>query len=757
MLNTLRRLIEEVNLARNLEQALEIIVRRVKQAMQVDVCSVYLTDQNNEFYVLKATEGLNPDAVGKIRMSQERGLVGLVAKRAEPVNLDNAPEHPSFVYFPESGEEPYHAFLGVPIIHHRNVVGVLVVQQHSTEKFDEDSVTFLITIAAQLAGAIAHAEASGEVDELEHPAPARSKDTRPISGLPGAPGVAIGTAKVVYPLADLNAVPDRRSMNVGAEIIAFNAALNAVKKDLKRLSNQFIDKLPAGDHALFDVYLMMLDSDSLAGQTRQRIEAGNWAQGALRQTIQEHERIFREMEDGYMRERVDDVRDLGQRILSYLQQETQRTNEYPDKTVLVGEEISAAMLAEVPSEKLVGVISVRGSRTSHVAILARALGVPAVMGATDLPVGRIDDNEVIADGYSGRVYVAPPAPIREEYDRLVDQEVELSEELKALRELKSETQDGEHIPLYANTGLLSDMTPTKESGAEGIGLYRTEFPFMIRQQFPGEDEQRSTYRQILETFAPRPVVLRTLDVGGDKALPYFPIQEENPFLGWRGIRITLDHPEIFLVQIRAMLSASAGLDNLNILLPMISDVSELVDSLGLIHQAYEELLEEGQDIRMPKVGVMIEVPSAVYQAGSLAKRVDFLSIGTNDLTQYLLAVDRNNARVAELYDSLHPAVIRAILQVVESARVHGKPVSVCGEMAGDPAAAILLLGMGIHSLSMSVSSLPRVKWVIRNLSRERASEILSDVLVLEDVNAIRQYLNQKLEEAGMGGLIRAGK
>ncbi|MGD8796371.1 MAG: phosphoenolpyruvate-utilizing N-terminal domain-containing protein, partial [Thiohalophilus sp.] len=512
MLDTLRRLIEEVNLARNLEQALEIIVRRVKQGMEVDVCSVYLTEQDNGHYVLKATDGLNPDSVGKVRLSQERGLVGLVAKRAEPVNLDNAPEHPRFCYFPESGEEPYHAFLGVPIIHHRKVVGVLVVQRHSSEKFEESGVTFLITIAAQLAGAIAHAEVSGDVEGFGEQAHAQSHDTRPISGLPGAPGVAIGVAKVVYPLANLSAVPDRRTSNIDAELMAFNAALSAVKKDLKKLSDQFVDKLPAEDHALFDVYMLMLDSDTLAGQTRQRIEAGNWAQGALRQTIEDHERIFREMEDSYMRERVDDVRDLGQRILSHLQQDSQKPLEYPDHTVLVGDEISAAMLAEVPTDKLAGVISVRGSRTSHVAILARALGVPAVMGATDVPVSRMDGARVIADGYSGRVYVTPAHAILEEYQRLVDQEFELTEELKALRELPSETLDGEHIPLYANTGLLSDMTPTRESGAEGIGLYRTEFPFMIRQRFPGEDEQRANYRQVLETFNPRPVVLRTLDI-----------------------------------------------------------------------------------------------------------------------------------------------------------------------------------------------------------------------------------------------------
>jgi phosphotransferase system enzyme I (PtsP) len=339
----------------------------------------------------------------------------------------------------------------------------------------------------------------------------------------------------------------------------------------------------------------------------------------------------------------------------------------------------------------------------------------------------------------------------------VGEEAALSEELLVLKDLPSETLDGQHIALYVNTGLLSDLTPTEQSGAEGIGLYRTEFPFMVRQRFPGEAEQHEIYRQVLEAFAPRPVVLRTLDVGGDKALPYFPIQEDNPFLGWRGIRITLDHPEIFLVQVRAMMRASVGSNNLNILLPMISDVAELHDALALVHQAYGELLEDGIDVVMPKVGVMIEVPSAVYQAGSLSRRVDFLSIGTNDLTQYLLAVDRNNARVAELYDSLHPAVIRAMLQVVESARVHNKPVSVCGEMAGDPAAAILLVGMGIHSLSMNVSSLARVKWVVRNMTQDRAMEILSEVLMMEDVHSIRNYLNNTLEMAGMGGLVRAGK
>lgn len=756
MLDTLRRLIQEVNVARNLEQALAIIVERVKHIIEADVCSVYLVDPSNEHYVLMATDGLRPEAVGQVRLTREEGLVGMVARRAEPVNLEDAPAHPKYRFFPGTDEENYHAFLGVPIIHHRDVVGVLVVQRQPQNRFDEDSETLLITVAAQLAGAIAHAEASGGISGMDD-AMKPVKAHRSLAGQPGAPGIIIGTASVMFPYAEIHAIPDRYADDVNLELDAFNAAVTAVKKDIEAMSQRMHDALPAEERALFDVYSLMLESDSFIGVTRTRIEEGSWAPGALRQTIEGHEQVFNQMEDAYMRERVEDIRDLGRRILAYLQSEKQASKEFAERTVLVGEEVTASMLAEVPPQKLAGVVSVRGSRTSHVAILARALGVPAVMGVDDLPVGGLDGVELIADGYSGRVYVNPPDAIRKEFERLIDEEAALTEGLRALKELPSETLDGEHIPLYVNTGLLADLTPTQESGAEGVGLYRTEFPFMIRQRFPGEEEQYLIYKQVLDAFNPRPVILRTLDIGGDKALPYFPIKEDNPFLGWRGIRIMLDHPEIFLVQIRAMMRANVGLNNLNILLPMISDVAELHDSLALIHQAYGELLEDGLEVNMPKVGVMIEVPSAVYQAGSLARRVDFLSIGTNDLTQYLLAVDRNNARVAELYDSLHPSVIRAMLQVAESARIHSKPISVCGEMAGDPAAAILLVGMGIHSLSMSVSSLPRVKWVIRNITRDRAVEILSEVLVMEDVNTIRAYLNETLESAGLGGLVRAGK
>lgn len=755
MLETLRRIIQEVNQASGLEQALNIIVTRVKSDMKVDVCSVYLSNEHQKRHILMATDGLNPGSVGKVWLEFGQGLVSLVAERAEPVNLEDAPIHPRFFFLKETKETPFHAFLGVPIIHHRKVLGVLVVQQRAMRRFQEDETAFLLTIAAQLAGAIAHAEISGGISGLL----GKVVDGISLMGLPGSPGVAIGTALVVYPPADLDAVPDRQvpPADLEAEVEVFREAVAAAQDDIRKLQARMQTALSSEDQALFDAYLQMLGSASIIDDVIARIRKGCWASGALRDTITTHVRVFEGMDDPYMRERAEDLKDLGRRILMCIQKGRHNPPPYPEKTILVGQEITATMLAETPVEKLVGVISAKGSSSSHVAILARALGIPAVVGLQDMPVARMEGRELIADGYSGRVYVAPAEHIRREYERLAREEAELVAELAELRDLPAETPDGYRVPLYANTGLLSDITPSLNSGAEGVGLYRTEFPFMVRDRFPSEDEQYRIYRQVVDAFAPRPVVLRTLDVGGDKGLSYFPIVEENPFLGWRGIRITLDHPELFLVQVRAMLRAGAGHDNISILLPMIASIPELDEALTLIHQAHRELCEECENVAVaPRVGVMVEVPSLVYQIDAVAKRVDFLSVGTNDLTQYLLAVDRNNSSVAALYDSLSPAVIHAIKQVVEGAARHNRPVSVCGEMAGDPRAVLVLLALGVHSLSMSASSVARVKWVIRNVARSKAQELLAEVLTMESAKEIRAYLGDALIAVGLGGLVRAG-
>jgi phosphotransferase system enzyme I (PtsP) len=753
MLELLHRIVKEVNSAEDLGSALEIIVGQVKQAINADVCSVYLTDFERREHVLRATDGLDQTAVGKVRLPLHRGLIGLVCERAEPVNVADAPEHRRYLFIHETGEFRYHGFLGVPIIQNRKVLGVLVVRQREKRTFGDDEVTFLFTLAAQLAGAITHARASGELNAFDGETPV----ARFLQGRAGAPGVALGTAVVVYPPADLEAVPDRPATDTAREEEDFRTAVAAVVEDLMSLEERLEDSLPAEDRALFDAWLMMLGSDSMIGKTVQRIQAGNWAAGALRQTIEEHAKVFEAMEDVYLRERASDVRDLGCRILMHLQQERIGPVDYPEKTILVGEEVSAMQLAEVPKDRLAGVVSAKGASFSHVAILSHAMDVPAVMGVSDLPVGRADGRDLIIDGYRGRVYFSPAPSVRLEYQRLAEEDLELGEELLAVKDLPSETTDGVHIPLFLNTGLISEVNSPGQDEAAGVGLYRTEMPFMVRDSFPGEAVQKSNYRKVLETFAPRPVTIRTLDIGGDKPLPYFPISESNPFLGWRGIRISLDHPEIFLTQVRAMLRAAQGLDNLQLLLPMISHVSEVDDAMLLIQRAYDELVEEDFKIRMPRIGVMIEVPAAVYQTEALARRVDFLSIGTNDLTQYLLAVDRNNTHVADIYDDLHPAVLHAMIQVVEGAKRYQREVSVCGEMAGNPAAAVLLLGMGVDSLSMNGGSLPRVKWVIRSVSRARARELLQAALRCEKTSEVRELLKDALEQMGLGGLVRPGK
>ncbi|NQD95080.1 phosphoenolpyruvate--protein phosphotransferase, partial [Pseudomonas sp. CrR25] len=441
------------------------------------------------------------------------------------------------------------------------------------------------------------------------------------------------------------------------------------------------------------------------------------------------------------------------RLLAYLQQARQQSLVYPDNCILVSEELSPTMLGEVPEGKLVGLVSVLGSGNSHVAIFARAMGIPTVMGAVDLPYSKIDGIQLIVDGYHGEVFTNPSEILRKQYADVVEEERQLTQGLDALRALPCETLDGHRMPLWVNTGLLADVARAQERGAEGVGLYRTEVPFMINERFPSEKEQLAIYREQLAAFHPLPVTMRSLDIGGDKALSYFPIKEENPFLGWRGIRVTLDHPEIFLVQVRAMLKASEGLDNLRILLPMISGLQELEEALHLIHRAWGEVRDEGVDIPMPPIGVMIEIPAAVYQVRELARQVDFLSVGSNDLTQYLLAVDRNNPRVADLYDFLHPAVLQALRKVIEGAHAEGKPVSICGEMAGDPAAAVLLMAMGFDSLSMNATNLPKVKWLLRQISLGKAKELLGQVMSIDSPQVIHSTLQLALRNLGLGRMI----
>lgn len=752
MLDVLRSVIQEVNRAGDLNSVLNIIVQRVQDAMSTDVCSIYLVDDREQRLVFMATRGLNQDAVGKVSLAEDEGLVGYVAERAEPINLEDAQNHPRNIFFEEIGEESFHAFLGVPIIHHRKTLGVLVVQVKEARRFHDEEEAFLITLSAQLAGVIAHAEATGGLMLGDDDRPR----SRSFKGMQGAPGVSIGTAIVSIPEAELHSVPYRRTNDIEGEIELFKAAIRATQQDISDIAERLEDRLQPEELALFEAYLHMLDDTAISGEVISRIHGGEWAPSALKQVIGLHVANFEQMDDAYLRERGADVRDLGNRVLANLQSKDTRPQHYPPDTILVSQELTPADLARVPRDRLAGFVSVKGSGKSHVAILAEAMGVPTVMGVEDLPIEHLDEKPIIIDGFEGVVITYPGEEQEQYYQRIAAEEAALVEGLEVTGDQPCHTIDGHRVRLWVNTGLMTDVARSLDRGAEGVGLYRTEVHFMMNNRFPTEEEQRVIYREHLQAFAPRPVTMRTLDIGGDKALSYFPITEANPFLGWRGIRVTLDHPEIFLAQVRAMIRANEGIDTeLRIMLPMVSSTAEVDEAQRLIAQCYREIVEEGVEVEMPDVGVMIEVPAAVYQAKDIVKRVDFLSVGSNDLIQYMLAVDRNNAQVAELYQEFHPAILHALNHVVQAAHEERKGVGICGEMAGNPSAAVLLMAMGFDVLSMTSTSLLMVKHALSHFEFSYAKEILAEALEMDNAYLIKNFVDDEMRKAGLGKIVRS--
>jgi phosphotransferase system, enzyme I, PtsP len=745
------QIVKEVNNTTQLDQALSLVVQRVKSSMDANACSIYLNDTQTDQYLLMAASGLIPDAVGRARVNLNDGLVGWVAAHEEAVNLSNAADHPGFRHIPEIGDESFHGFMGAPIIHHGRVLGVMVAQKLELRRFDDDEAAFFTTLATQLGAAVNHLLAKWDFSRQQGgPFPGR----RWLRGIPCAPGVAIGKIVLSEPV-DLQSTPDRKVPDIETEVTAFQVAVEAAKQELRAGSERMKDHLPGEILSLFDAYTMMFESDRLNAGTIARIRNGQWARGALRDTIFELAHVFEQMDDPYLAARAEDIRNLGRHILIHLQGAAPPSGAYPKQCILAGIELSLAEISAVPRDRLAGAVCIKGSALSHIAIICRALGIPAVMGLTDLPIGYLEDCEIAVDGSRGAVCINPSRADINEFQQRIQEQKAISAQLETLRDLPSNTADGTPVPLYVNLGIGADEAPTHVDECEGVGLYRTEFFFIPRDTLPTEEEQYRIYRSLLESFAPKPVTIRTLDAGGDKKLPFFSIDEANPFLGWRGIRFTLDHPEIFLTQLRALLRANAGLNTLQVLFPMISRVSEIDNALGLLERAYSDLSAEGQAAAKPQVGAMIEVPSAVYLIPALSKRVDFFSIGTNDLTQYLLAVDRNNPLVQGIYDSLHPAVIHVIHNIVQSAHRQNKPVGVCGEMAGNPACALLLLGIGVDSLSMTPSSLPRVKWTIRSFTSQQARELSNKALKMDNEADTHQLLNNALNAAGLNVLIRA--
>lgn len=752
MLNLLRSIVQAVGAADTFKAALEIMVDQIQAAMRTEVVAVYLLDHTHQQYVLAAACGLNAAAVGHAVLPSSEGLVGQVGLREEPINLEDGSAHPSFFYLKETGEERYKAFLAAPITHRGSVLGVIVVQQRERRKFGQSEEAFLVTLSAQLAGIVAHAEATGSLSFLMHPPEATVR----LSGVAGAAGLGIGVAVLNQPLVDFDAVPEQRISQdlIPAELERFSLALSQVRQDILALRQRVKAQLSSDEVALFDVYAKLLDDGLLRGHIESAIKEGLRADSALASVVSRHIQRFEQMEDAYLRERVVDIKDIASRVLSVLQSKQISWPQLPAQAVLIGEEITTTCLMEFPRENIAAVVTRQGSLNSHMAIVARSLGIPTVVGVMDLVASQMLDCELIVDGYIGEVLWQYPETVRQAYLSLIEQEKLLYSSFDLLRDAPVITADAVPIDFWLNTGLTSEAANGLDASLVGVGLHRSEIPFLVKDRFPTEAEQVLLYRKQLEAFAPKPVTIRTLDVGGDKVLPYFPIREDNPFLGWRGIRISMDHPEIFVVQIRAMLLASEGLDNLRILLPMVSTVHEVDEAKKIMQRAHAEVVAEGHDVVLPLLGVMLEVPAAAFQVQALARRVDFLSVGTNDLIQYVLAVDRNNPRVAGLYEPFHPAVLQLLNAISQAAAQARVSVSVCGEMAGDPMLAILLVAMGYRQLSMSVSNVMRVKWALRQVSLPKAEALLSQVMSLDTPECIRGYLLEALTALGMGDFMR---
>lgn len=736
------------------KQGLSTAVQRLAEDLRADGCRLYAWRDEQADFMLLAAFGRAERWVHRFSVPVQEGLLGYAAHRTEPVAASMPSGAHPFVPLPGRFALSAQHYLVVPISHQGELIAMLVLERMQGEAFQDRDKAACMTVAAQWSSPLQSLLSREEVWTQRSTYHIHANTQ--YLGVAASAGISIGQAVVVHRM-DLASIPDRRIHDVANELRRFKEALQLAQDDVAQMAAGMLDHLPDEELGILKAYQQILQSESFIHEVTQHIRDGQWAPGALRQVVARHVRLFDAMEDAYLRERGSDIRDLGQRILQHLMAVNKQRVDYPMRTVLVAEELTATMLLSVPASKLAGIVAMRGSANAHVAIMARSLGIPAVLGVQSCPLSEMDGVDIIVDGYFGQVILSPSAKTQNEFARYMDEEAKIDAKVATLRDLSAQTLDGDSIDLMVNTGMASDLGRALQSGAQGVGLYRTEIPFMSRDRFPAEEEQHRLYRHVLRSFMPKPVTMRTLDVGGDKPLPYFSREEANPFLGWRGIRVVLDHPEIFLMQCRAMLRANHGVGNLRVLLPMITHVSECESAAALFDQAYEELKSTLPDLVKPPLGVMLEVPSSIYQIHALAKYIDFFSVGSNDLMQYFFAVDRNNHEVAHLYDGLSPAILRFLQQAVSWAHVEGKSIALCGELASDPLVAVLLLAMGFDQLSMASTLLPKVKWVVRSVTMKQAKAVLHDVLGMDDPVEVRSHLEHFFDEVGLGALLRAGR
>jgi phosphotransferase system enzyme I (PtsP) len=720
----LRRLREVMAEPVSAQDRLDKVVVLIAANMVAEVCSVYVlrVDGTLELY---ATEGLKHEAVHQTVLNPDEGLVGLVSSEANPMNLSDAQAHPAFSFRPETGEEIYHSFLGVPILRAGNTLGVLVVQNRARRTYTEEEEEALQTTAMVLAEMIA----SGELSSLARPgAEPAARHAMHVTGTCLSDGIALGHVVLHEPRVVItNFIAD----DVPRELKRLDAAIATLRADLDQLV-EHRDLADGGEHRdVIETYRMFSYDQGWLHKIREAVMTGLTAEAGVERVQSDTRARMLRASDPYLRDRLHDLDDLANRLMRVLmgQDHAPRREQLPENAIVVARSMGPAALLDYDRKRLRGLILEEGGPTSHVSIVARALGIPTV-GEIDNATGLVEPGDaVIVDGSTGHVHMRPPPDIEVAYSERVKLRARRQAQYRALRDKPCVTKDGCAISLMINAGLTIDLPHIEETGAAGVGLFRTELQFMVADTLPRTNEQYALYRSVLDTAGKKPVVFRTLDIGGDKVLPYMRnIEEENPALGWRAIRLGLDRPGLLRSQVRALLRAAGGRE-LRVMFPMIAMVEEFDKAKALVEVELTHLRRHGHTLpERVQVGTMLEVPSLLFQLDELLERVDFLSVGSNDLMQFLYAADRGNIRVSDRFDPLSAPVLRALKDIADKAKKHNKPVALCGELASQPIGALALAILGYRSMSLSPSAVGPVKALLLELNCKKGEETILPLL-----------------------------
>jgi phosphotransferase system, enzyme I, PtsP len=724
----------------DIDTFLQELVATVSRHMQVDVCSIYLFDDASRELTLAATHGLNPELAGQVHLGIGEGLVGTALSEGRAIIVGQASSAPEFKLIPGLDEERFESLLAVPIMRGIERVGVLVVQREQKDRFDNVDVLALRAVTSQLAGAVENARIFVDLHKAHDTIAATPlvEESRMIPGDVAAEGFALAPSSVVKraPWRDIFA---SQAGTRGFGSADLNRAITATEAQLDALQTKVDTKLDDVASLIFDAQLLLLKDPAFTGAMRRQIDGGTNAPDALAQVASEYIGMFERSNNAYMREKAKDVEDLAVRLLRNLVGVELPGAQRRQGHIVIAPDLYPSDILKLCSEDAAGIILTSGGVTSHLSFLARSLGLPMLIVDNSL-LELLDGTELLLDAHVGNLYIKPSAHIVAKLRKHYDNERALPDPLP---DTETATQDGAPIRLLANINLISDVQAAKQLNISGIGLYRTEFPFMVRSNFPSEEEQILVYSRLFDQMEGKVVTIRTLDVGGDKMLAYYDhTSEQNPTLGLRSIRFSLRHREVFHEQIRAILRAGAEASDLRIMFPMISSVDEFEEARTALNHCISELANEGLPHNPnPRVGMMVEIPSVVDIIDALAQRADFFCIGTNDFVQFMLAVDRANAKVASYYLPHHPAVLRALKRIIEAANRFGIEASICGEMAHNPRYIPFLLGIGVRALSVDPRLCPRTHEIIGGLTIPDTAEFAERVLAEDTISGVESLLS----------------